>query len=242
MTPYGSDFFRRLDAPTLDSARIVVPLLLTIIQPKSVADIGCGTGGWLSVFREHGIEDVTGVDGDYVDRGLVHIPSERFIAADLRKPLHLGRRFDLVVCLEVAEHLPSKSADAFVAMLTDLAPVVLFSAAIPFQGGVGHVNEQWPDYWLERFEAKGFGLVDCLRSKIWADPSVQPYIAQNLFLYVANEYLATSDSLRKEQASTAGLPVRMIHPGVYLTFNLRRPLGLLRRHLRALVSGRLNSR
>ena len=203
-------------------------MLVKLVQSKSVIDIGCGTGGWLSEFQQSGIPDVTGVDGDYVDRRHLRIPLERFIVADLRGPLHLQRRFDLVVCLEVAEHLPARSADDFVRMLTGLGPVILFSAAIPFQGGVGHLNEQWPEYWLERFKARDFSVVDCLRRKIWSNPTVQPYIAQNALLYVANDYLANSDGLRKELAAAEGFPLRIVHPGVYQIFSVRRPLGLLR--------------
>jgi SAM-dependent methyltransferase len=231
MGRYDRAFFRRLDSPAVESARVVVPLLLELIQPKSVVDIGCGTGGWLSVFHEHGIEDVIGVDGDYIDRHQLRIAPEHFIAADLRRPLALQRLFDLVVCLEVAEHLPATVADSLVGMLTDLGPVILFSAAIPFQGGTAHVNEQWPDYWQARFITKGFTLVDCIRGKVWSNQAVEPYIAQNLLLYVQNDRLVSSETLRTELARVQGLPLRLVHPGIYLSFNLRRPIGLLRRRL-----------
>ena len=63
---------------------------------------------------------------------------------DLAQPLQIDRRFDLALSLEVAEHLPPECGSEFVQTLTDLSSVILFSAAIPFQGGTDHLNEQWP--------------------------------------------------------------------------------------------------
>lgn len=116
------------------------------------------------------MDDVLGIDAPYTDRSRLRIPDELFLARDLTVPLSLERRFDLALSLEVAEHLPAAAADHFVASLTRLASVILFSAAIPDQGGEGHLNEQWPDYWVERFAAHGFGVADVLRSRPGAGP------------------------------------------------------------------------
>jgi SAM-dependent methyltransferase len=124
----------------------VVPTVLRLVQPEPVVDVGCGDGAWLSVFRELGVNHRFGLDGDYVDRRLLQIPQDQFSATDLSLPFRLPCTFDLAVSLEVAEHLPPQSAEDFVDSLTRLAPVVLFSAAIPLQGGTHHLNEQWPDY------------------------------------------------------------------------------------------------
>ena len=65
-------------------------------------------------------------------REQLRIAPQDFQVQDLRRSFRLERRFDLALCLEVAEHLPAKAADAFVASLVELAPVVVFSAAMPF--------------------------------------------------------------------------------------------------------------
>src|SRR5690348_6943322 len=109
--PYTSEFFSAIEQGALQSARVIVPLVLKQIRPKSVLDVGCGQGIWLMAFREQGIEDLWGVDGDYVDRQQLKIPADRFLARDLSQPLDLGRTFDLVVSLEVAEHLKPPAAD-----------------------------------------------------------------------------------------------------------------------------------
>jgi SAM-dependent methyltransferase len=165
------------------SAEVVVPLVVEWVRPRSVVDVGCGTGTWLAAFRRRGVEDMIGVDGSAVPCDLLQIPADRFLVRDLSKPLDLGRTFDLALCLEVGEHLPAASAPTLVASLAALAPVVLFSAAIPGQGGVGHVNEEWPRAWAERFRAAGFAWADPIRPRIWNDPGVEPWYAQNALLF-----------------------------------------------------------
>jgi SAM-dependent methyltransferase len=149
--PYDAAFYDIIRDGCLRSARRVVPLVLAAVHASRVVDVGCGEGAWLSVFKEAGCT-VRGVDGDYVDRRRLLIDEDEFVGHDLTEGFDLGR-FDLAVCLEVAEHLEAPFADQLVATLVRHAPVVLFSAAIPGQGGVGHVNEQWPAFWVEKFNA-----------------------------------------------------------------------------------------
>ena len=92
---------------------------------------------------------------------------------NLQNPFQINRRFDLVMTLEVAEHLPDTAAANFVESLTQLGPVILFSAAVPFQGGTGHVNEKWPDYWANLFSKHAYVPIDCIREKVWNNPDVQ---------------------------------------------------------------------
>ena len=177
---YDSKFYREL-AAAQESAREVLPLVLDIIKPASVIDVGCGTGNWLAVARELGVKKILGVDGPWVTSQLA-IPAADFVACDLTLPLNLGSRFDLALSLEVAEHLPSTAARVFVKSLCDVADVVVFSAAIPGQGGRRHVNEQWPDYWAELFRQFGYECYDFLRPRIWNNPKVTWHYAQNLLI------------------------------------------------------------
>lgn len=135
MQRYPGSYHRGLQEGSRQSAAEIVPLLQELIRPQRVIDVGCGLGTWLVVFRENGVEEVWGVDGPWIDRSMLSIPEDRFITWDLNAPLQLDREFDLALCLEVAEHLPSSSAQVLLDSLTCLAPVILFSAAIPFQGG-----------------------------------------------------------------------------------------------------------
>lgn len=216
MQPYTDAYYESLRAGARRSAQVVVPLVLRLVRPWHVVDVGCGQGTWLAVFREHGIEDVWGIDGAYVDRGHLEIPRERFLPWDLTHPLRLDRSFDLAVSLEVAEHLPASSARVFVESLAALAPVVLFSAAAPYQGGQSHVNEQWPAYWAELFAARDYVPVDCLRRRLWDDDRVEWWYAQNLLLFADLRHLELLPLLRQEHERAGGTAPALVHPKRYL--------------------------
>ena len=179
-------------------------------------DVGCGLATWLRVFREHGINDVVGVDGPWIELKSLEISEQNFITADLREPFQLDRTFDLVISLEVAEHLPRESAETLVDSLARLGPIVLFSAAIPHQGGTLHVNEQWPEWWADLFRRKGYEPIDCIRHKIWQNDRVAWPYAQNTFLYVRGDVPRGSAKLRRELNGIQRLPLPLVHPAKYL--------------------------
>ncbi|MBD2078130.1 methyltransferase domain-containing protein [Phormidium sp. FACHB-592] len=212
---YDQAFFDLLLEGARGSARQVVPMILEWLQPQSVVDVGCGLGAWLSVFRELGIQDYLGVDGDYVDRSQLQIPVEAFSAKDLTQPLRLDRRFDLAISLEVAEHLPAESASTLIESLIKLSDVVLFSAAVPFQGGTGHLNEQWMGYWVKLFQQYGYVAIDCLRYRLWSNEYVQPWYIQNSLLFVKSEQLEHYPRLPKPDLDTVHFPLEVVHPKTY---------------------------
>jgi SAM-dependent methyltransferase len=206
---------------------MIVPIVMELVRPASVVDVGCGNGLWLSVFAEHGVADLVGVDGDYVDRGALRILPDRFVAHDLATPLRLPRKFDLVVSLEVAEHLPARCAALFVDSLTRMGSAVLFSAAVPRQGGTNHVNERWQDYWAALFSERGFQVIDCIRWRVWANGDVEPWYAQNTLLYVTPEFLEERVELHTERRPRLE-ELAVVHPTLYLRpFNEELPLGFL---------------
>lgn len=186
-TPYDDEFYAYTDVQAERSARGLLPVVQRLVGPRSVLDIGCGRGGWLRIWSELGAEDIAGVDGDYVDRGRLQIAGDEFRAADLSQSLELGRSFDLVQSLEVAEHVPEAHATTFVGNLTHHGDVVLFSAAPPGQGGTGHVNEQPYEFWRDRFEARGYGLFDAVRAAVAGDRSIEAWYRFNTFLFVNEE-------------------------------------------------------
>jgi SAM-dependent methyltransferase len=232
---YDAKFFADQEKGSLNSAAEIVPYVIELVRPRSVVDVGCGTGTWASIFIDSGVEDVMGVDGPYVNPRNLHIPKSRFTPANLEEPIDLGREFDLAVCLEVAEHLPAAAAQTLVESLTNLAPVVLFSAAIPHQGGVHHVNEQWQDYWLRTFSQRGFTAIDCVRARFWDNPNVEYWYAQNMFLYVQGDHLASYPRLAS--GASDRYPISVVHPQCYLNKPATR-LPLLNRVLRRVVPPR----
>jgi SAM-dependent methyltransferase len=226
---YNQTFFNDMAGSSESSAAVVVPLLCEMFEPGSVVDVGCGTGEWLAAFQRQGVVDVQGLDGPWVDAAQLSVDANRFQAADLTEPPSLGRRFDLVTSFEVAEHLPERAAAPFVEYLASLGDVVAFSAAIPFQGGTSHLNEQWQDYWSELFAARGFAAFDVVRPKIWLNSGVEFWYRQNLIVYVADE---RAKDLPFEPTETV-LP--LVHPDLLTrrsTSKQRPAIGWLRNRAR----------
>jgi len=198
---YTSAFFDEVARGTRESAQTVIPMVHKLLQPTSVLDVGCATGTWLEEWGKVGVSDVLGIDGDYVDRTALHIPAERFSNVNLERPFSLGRTFDLVQTLEVAEHLDEANADTFVESLVRHGETVMFSAAIPGQGGDHHVNEQWPSYWAEKFDRAGYALYDIVRPQIWTDPRIVWWYRQNILIFA-----------RGRAFDAAMTPLDMVHP------------------------------
>jgi SAM-dependent methyltransferase len=182
-TPYDRAFYEFLQDGVSQSASVVVPLVLSLFPFESVIDVGCGIGTWTGQFRESGVPDVIGVDGDYIERSMLCIPQERFLVHDLRTPIRIDRSFQLAVCLEVAEHLPETRARGLVHDLVSLAPCVLFSAALPGQGGTDHVNEQYLSKWASLFAEHDFVALDLIRNQIWNIAEVDWWYRQNIVLF-----------------------------------------------------------
>jgi SAM-dependent methyltransferase len=215
-SPYTDEFFETIRNGSKCSAKVIAPIVLRLIQPKSIVDIGCGDGSWLSVFRELGVNDVVGLDGNYVDRRMLQIPDSCFVAMNLISPFTLSRTFDLAISLEVAEHLPANSAEGFVDSLTKLAPVILFSAAIPLQGGTNHLNEQWPDYWANLFKSKEYLPIDCIRDRIWRNEQVEWFYAQNIMIFASAKLIHNNAILRQEHEKTKLEQLALVHPKRFL--------------------------
>ena len=200
---YGDDFYDVIRDGCRDSARAVTGYLAPHITADSIVDVGCGEGWWGCTLADEFGAEVLGVDGPGVPD---HAPirARQFKKVDLRRRLNVGR-FDLAVCLEVAEHLPPSRAASFVADLCAAAPVVVFSAAIPGQGGTGHLNEQWPGYWADWFTGLGYHVTGDLRFEMWNDLRVENWYRQNPLIC----------SVEPIDSLTYGPVLPVVHPVLY---------------------------
>ena len=236
-TIYDRSFYEQQAARSLQSARIVLGKLFTRVQPKRVVDVGCGVGPWVKAALELGATHALGVDGAYVDQSMLMIPAARFRGADIETEAvttvladELAERFDLAISLETAEHLSFRRAESFVAELTALSDLVLFGAAVPFQSGTHHINEQWPEFWAILFRAQGYECWDWLRGEIWADRDVDWWYAQNTLVFAKSGGAAAA--CLPVAAKVAGRGLGLVHPENFLSNLLGTP-----RTYRALAAG-----
>lgn len=214
---YDSVFYKGQADGSLASARRVMDALFAFIgKPASILDVGCGIGTWGLAAAERGVGDYVGMDGNWVDRNSLVIPQSNFHFADFERPLTLlGRRFDLAISLEVAEHLTAAAGERLVSYLTEHADLVLFSAAIPGQGGVGHINEQWPSYWAKKFSTHRFMPFDLLRPAICGDQLIKSWYRQNSVLYAR---IGTPAFLRLSDLKQSESVFDFVLPDVYEVF------------------------
>jgi SAM-dependent methyltransferase len=198
------------------SAERILDILWDYVQPNSVLDVGCGIGTWLAALQSRGVKDVCGIDGPWLNDGNLRCDRSLVQICDLEAGFDLGRRFDLVVCLEVAEHLSPNAAERFVETLIKHSSVILFSAAIPFQGGHHHVNEQFLSYWIERFAGHDFQPLDIIRGRIWDDSRIRWWLRQNIVLFAHKELIACNNRLSAASA-VYSRPISIVHPDIYLS-------------------------
>ena len=182
---YNETFHVGRNELTRYSARKILNQILDISPISSVVDVGGGIGVWLDECKQQmGANFSYGfvLDGNYIDDKEKLVNKDEFIVCDLENKLNLDDKFDLVICLEVAEHLPEERAESFVEDLTKLGDFVLFSAAIPYQGGNGHINEQPVSYWIELFAKRGYEAYDIIRPNIYMDQNIPFWYRNNIIL------------------------------------------------------------
>ena len=213
MNEYNKTFYSGQMAGSMLSAEHIIPQVIDMLSPiqvKSVVDFGCGVGGWLSYFlRLNPSGSVFGLDTGKPDKKQLQISEKDYKRVDLSKAVNLNRKFDLCMSLEVAEHIPSECAENFVDNLCRHADIILFSAAIPGQGGIGHINEQLLSYWVEKFRKRSYILYDIVRPCIWEDRDIEVHYKQNVVLFIKDSVELENCSFRKKSQKAL---VDIAHP------------------------------
>ncbi len=186
---YDDSFYIHESETAEKSAPQIIDTLLSILtfKPISAVDIGCGCGDFLSFLKRNGVIDVLGIDGDYVKRSDLKIPEDCFMPFDITKPIILPRKYDIALCLEVAEHIDEQNSDVLIDSLVNASDIILFSAAIPGQGGTHHVNERWPQHWADKFCRRNYVALDLIRPAIWSITDIAVWYRQNIILFVNKE-------------------------------------------------------
>jgi hypothetical protein len=210
---YSEDFMQYAAQSSAYSAAVITALLYRQLKVDSVLDVGCARGTWLRAWSDCGIDDLHGVDGDYVDRQMLEVPARIFTTVDLNNPFDLGRQFDLVQSLEVGEHIKENASEGYVESLVRHARrYIAFSAAPPGQGGEHHVNEQPYEFWRKKFECRGFVAFDAVRPVIAGDNRISYWYRSNLLLFVRDELLPNVGDDVWATLLPAGYPIKDLSP------------------------------
>jgi SAM-dependent methyltransferase len=185
---YDTDYYLKdAELLTVPGALVITDSILSDLKPRKVVDVGCGAGTLLEVFRNRGCQ-VFGLE--YAKNALElckkkNLDVQQFDLETMS--LTHDRKFDVAISMEVAEHLREKSADHFVALLTSLSSLIVFTAAPPGQHGIDHVNEQPPSYWISRFQERGFEYDETMSSRwkqAWeASGALAFYYHRNLMVF-----------------------------------------------------------
>lgn len=233
-TIYGQEFYALQQDGSYRSATHYLSHLFSIWRPRRVADLGCGRGTWLAACRELGVERTVGLDGSWNSQEKMIDPGVEFHPCDLEKPVTLNETFDLVMSLEVAEHLQGGASETFVESLSKLGGAVVFGAAFISQPGANHINTRLHSFWAEKFLARGFVLFDLFRGVFWSDDRIEPWYRQNTFLYVRPDHPLHAALLRGGHSSQPDARfTNCVHPWLYLlalqeVANLRKQMAALR--------------
>lgn len=239
--PYNDVWYQQQVSLAYRSAKIYVEHLHKVIQPKRVVDVGCGRGAWLKAFGESSATTLVGIDGTWNSQEKMIDPKILFYGVDLNRPISIGQeRFDLAICLEVAEHLKPESAETFIRSLTDLSNVLVFGAAYSGQGGTDHFNEQPHSYWAEIFNALGYLAYDYFRPALWGELEVRFWYQQNTFFYVKK------NSTEELKLSKLGLQpilntkwMNCIHPVMYERTRLASEISMAKRYILTPIYSRI---
>lgn len=211
---YNKEYYDSQFGGSIRSATVFLEYLFKYYTPGSIVDFGCGVGSWLSIAEKLGVKKLVGLDGHWVEPNQIQGESIDFRITDFEKGVSLTEQFDLAISLEVAEHFDQKYAMSFITAICRAAPVVIFGAAIPGQGGTRHINEQPQSYWIDLFKKNNYKGFDCFRPNFWNMDEVETWYRQNTFLFVREDFITKLHEIITAQSI---LLANVVHPQTFKT-------------------------
>lgn len=207
---YNASYYKKHETGSYKSAIQILEYINSFIKFNSVIDFGCGMGTWCKALYNLNIKDFLGIDKHQYDPTYMLIPTEKYMQFDLCKSLELDRKVDMAISVEVAEHINPKYSDIFIKNICSCSEIVLFSAAVPHQGGTGHINEQPCTYWEMIFNKYGYKAIDCIRPYFWNNEQIEIWYRNNCILYLEQH---TYEKICSHIPQNV-YPLNIIHPSM----------------------------
>lgn len=186
VTLYTNEYYQKHESGSVYSSKVILEYIDSLLPITSVVDFGCGIGTWLKTAKEIWKCDILGIDQHDYSAYDMCIPCSQYMQFDLRKELELSRRYDLAISVEVGEHIEPKYQSIYLDNLIKHSDIILFSAALPLQGGTGHINEKPCSHWVDLFKSRGYQTIDCIRPFIWNNPAVEVWYRNNTILFASS--------------------------------------------------------
>jgi SAM-dependent methyltransferase len=185
---YDRCYYLEHEEPSMaQAADVIASSIMSEFSPRSVVDVGCGTGLLLLALKRIGVQDCRGAEYSEAALEICKKRGIDVVKFDLEQDVELGLKADVVVSTEVAEHLPASCADHFVDILCGIADTIILTASPPSRwGGVNHVNEQPNEYWIEKFVSRNYKYLSepsMKWRKHWKDRDVTICFTTSLMLF-----------------------------------------------------------
>ncbi len=199
--------YSRYEGKWLQFFGLVADHIVKQIGPKKVLDAGCAKGFLVEALRDRGVE-AYGIDlSEYAISEVRRDIRRNCRVASLVDPI--AERFDLIVCIEVLEHIPEEIAPRVIANLCRSTDDILFSSTPDDFAEVTHVNVRPRSYWNALFAEQGFDLdVEFDASRI--APHAMRFVKRSVRCCVIDALLQQREQLRQAFERTDGEQRKLI--------------------------------
>lgn len=161
---YSRDFHKSIENDEYPQAVRLASYIKNYMRPSKFIDFGCSTGLYLREMQIQ-IPELESVGYEFSKDAVDMALCKNVIEFDLTKKLDIDKKENtLGLCLEVLEHIDDSNWLPVLKNLSSLCDTIIFSAAVPGQGGTGHINCRNKIDWIYRFHTLGW-IVDLDKTK-----------------------------------------------------------------------------
>lgn len=179
---YDADFYESHTKYYEKGIPNFVSFLNENVEFESFADLGCGSGAFCAPFQA--TKDVLGVDFSVGAEKFNYLDPKNYLSADLSKPLNLNRTYDLVMSLEVWEHLLPECEQGYLDNIFALKPkTLIISCAPPGQWGRHHYTPRTGEEVVKIVSSRGYSLNQGLTEKFRTIKKLAGFYKKNTHVF-----------------------------------------------------------